>query len=223
MMPEKKKILSILSLIFLMLSSGIAQDIDFGQNARQAEQETEQTEVQPIKQGFTPDVSVSLGTSFTSFAPGYNSFGTFIAPEISFPVSNRFAISTGIGYSTIYYNSPGESLLNNQPMQYGSVYVSGSYRMTEKLTISGTGYKTFLLNPPDLANENSPDYFDNSNQGVILNMDYKVNENFRINASFQFHQQNGSPYNYMYPGSYMSPNYMGGFSPFYNYGYYPGF
>ena len=108
-------------------------------------------------------------------------------------------------------------------MQYGSIYVSGSYRMTEKLTISGTGYKTFLLNPPDLANENSPDYFDNSNQGVILNMDYKVNENFRINASFQFHQQNGSPYNYMYPGSYMSPNYMGGFSPFYNYGYYPGF
>lgn len=223
MMPGMKKILSIFSLIFLMLSSGIAQDTDFGQNARQTEQLAEQTEVQPIKQGFTPDVSVSLGTSFTSFAPGYSYFGTFIAPEIYFPVSNRFAISTGIGYSTIYFNSTGESLFNNRPMQYGSIYVSGSYRMTEKLTVSGTGYKTFLLNPPDPANENSPDYFDNSNQGVILNMDYKVNENFRINASFQFHQQNGSPYNYMYPGNYLSPNYMGGFSPFNNQGFYPGF
>lgn len=222
-MPETKKILSILSLIFLMLSSGIAQDTDFGQNTRQTEQETEQTEVQSIKKVHTPDVSVSLGTSFTSFAPGYNSFGTFIAPEFLFPVSNRFAISAGIGYSSIFHNSPGISMMNNQPMQYGSVYVSGSYRMTEKLTISGTGYKTFLLNPPDPANENSPDYFDNSNQGFILNMNYKVSDNFRINASFQFHQQNGSPYNYMYPGSNISPHFNGGFSPFYNQGYHPGF
>lgn len=222
-MPVVKEILSILSLIFLLLSSGIAQDTDFGQNARQSEQETEQTAVQPDKQAFNPDVSVSLGSSFSSFAPGYNSFGTFIAPEIRFPVSNRFAISTGIGYSTIYYNSPGESLLNNHPMQYGSIYVSGSYRMTEKLTISGTGYKTFLLNPPDPINENNTDYFDNSNQGVILNMDYKVTENFRINASFQLHQQNGYPYNSMYPGNYMSPYPMGGFSPFNNQGFYPGF
>ncbi len=77
--------------------------------------------------------------------------------------------------------------------------------MTEKLTISGAGYKTFLLNPPDPADENNLHNFDNSNQGVILNMDYKVSDNFHINASFQFHQQNGSPYDNMYPGNYFSP------------------
>ena len=204
-----------------MLAGSIyAQDTEFGQNAK----ETEQTETQPLQQGFSPDVSVSLGSSFASFAPGYNSFGTFIAPEICFPVSNRFAISTGIGYSSIFYNTPGDHFSNNQPMQYGSIYLSGSYKMNEKLTISGTGYKTFLLNPPKQLDEKNRQSFDNRNQGVILNLDYKVTENFRINASFQFHQQNGSPYNNMYPGYNFSPfNNMSGFSPFNNHGFDPGF
>jgi len=219
-MPETNKIVLSLCLIFLILGIGMAQNTDFGQNVKQSGE----TEIQPLKQGFNPNVSLSLGSSFSSFAPGYNSFGTFIAPEFQFPVSNRFAISAGIGYSSIFYSSPGENLLNNRPMQYGSIYVSGRYKMTEKLTISGTGYKTFLLNPPDQATEKHTDYFDNSNQGVILNMDYKVTENFHINASFQFHQQNGSPYNYMYPGNNFTPyNNMGGFSPYYNQGFYPGF
>lgn len=196
-----------------------AQETDFGENII----ESEQTEIQPLQQGFTPDVSVSLGTSFASFGPGYNSFGTFIAPDIRFPVSNRFAISAGIGYSSIFYNAPGDHLFHKQPMQYGSIYLSGSYKMNEKLTISGTGYKTFLLNPPGPLDENQHS-FDNSYQGVILNLDYKVTESFRINASFQFHQQNGAPYNNMYPDYNLSPyNNMGGFSPFNNHGFYPGF
>ena len=196
-----------------------AQESKFGQNTK----ETEQTEIQPLQQGFTPDISVSLGTSFASFAPGYNSFGTFIAPEINLPVTNRFAISAGIGYSSIFYNAPGDDLFHRQPMQYGSIYLSGSSKMNEKITISGTGYKTFLLNPPETMDESNQHSFDNSNQGVILNLDYKVTESFRINASFQFHQQNGSPYN-TYPGYNISPfNNMGGLSPFSDHGFYPGF
>ena len=203
----------------MLLNGLIAQEAEFGQNIK----DTELEEVQPLKKGFTPDVSVLLGTSFTSFAPGYNAFGTYIAPEFEFPVSERFAISAGIGYSSMFY-SGGGNLFSNKSMNYGNVYLSGSYKMNEKLTISGTGYKTFLLNPPDPIEDGNVVFYDNSNQGVILHMDYKVNENFHINASFQFHQQNGSPYNMMNPVNSLSPyNNMGGFSPFYNQGFYPGF
>jgi hypothetical protein len=219
-MPEIQKIFAILSIFFMLTNCIYAQETEFGQNTK----EIEQTEIQPLQQGFSPDVSVSLGTSFASFAPGYNSFGTFIAPEIIFPVSNRFAISTGVGYSSIFYSTPGDHLLHNQPMQYGSIYLSGSYKMNEKITISSTGYKTFLLNPPETLNESNQHSYNNSNQGVILNLDYKVTESFRINASFQFHQQNGSPYNAIYPGYNFSPyDNMGGISPFINHSFYPGF
>jgi hypothetical protein len=212
--------MTILKYIFVFASLSIyslmglhAQETEFGQNAKHEIESNDQT----VEQGFKPSVTVSLGTSFSSFAPGYNTFGTFVAPEISFPVSNRFAVSVGVGYSNIFYNSPGESLFSNTASQYGNVYVSGSYMMTEKLTISGTGYKTFLLNPTSPESELSGNSFNQSNQGVILNLDYKVSERFRINASFQIHQQNGTPYNYMYP------NQMGNSSPFNNSGFYPGF
>lgn len=212
-MIEIRKILLVLSFSLILLNFASAQESEFGKDAKQ----TEQTVSQPLQPKFSPDISVSLGTTFSSFSPGYNSFGTFIAPEISFPVSNRFAVTAGIGYSSIFYNSPGESFINNRPSQYGSIYLSGSYKMTEKFTISGTGYKTFLLNPSKPPDENNIHTMDYSNQGIILNMDYKVSDKFRINASFQIHQQNDSPYNYMYPQQ------MGGFSPFNNHGFYPGF
>ena len=203
--------------ILLMFISGVyAQNTAFGNNVK----EVENTRIQPLEKGFAPEISLQLGTVFTSFAPGYNAFGTFIAPEFLFPITNRFAVSAGIGYTNIFYPGNQGSLKNNT-MNYGSIYVSGSYKMTEKLTISGTGYKTFLLNPPEPIEGQNVSIYDNSNQGVILNMDYKVNKSFHINASFQIHQQNGSPY-YWQQGSYVSPfNHMGGFSPFYNDGFYP--
>jgi len=37
----------------------------------------------PVKKGFNPQVTVSLGTSIGSFYPGFNSFGTYIMPEIT--------------------------------------------------------------------------------------------------------------------------------------------
>jgi hypothetical protein len=212
------KICILISIFLILPLAANAQETAFGQNTKNAEF----TDIQPIEKGFTPDISIRLGTSFTSIAPGYNTFGTFVAPEFIFPISNRFAISAGIGYSNMFYSS-SEGFFKSQPMNYGSVYVSGSYKMNEKITISGTGYKTFLINPPDPVVENNNLFNDYSNQGMILNMDYKINENFHINASFQLHQQNGSPY-YIYPGVSPSPfNNMGGFTPFNNQGFYPGF
>lgn len=191
----------------------------FGSNAKTSSEEKTDIKLQE-QQSFKPDIKVSLGTSFTSFAPGYNSFGTFIAPEISMPVAKKIDISFGMSYSSMFYSTPGESSFNSSPLNYGSIYVSGTYHVNAKFSISGTGYKTFLLNPQNFTEDNN--IFDFSNQGVILDIEYRVTDNFRINASFHYREQNYPDYYFGNPrnNSYGSPNSfnpgfggLGGFGP----------
>ena len=169
--------------------------------------------------GFNPSIKLSLGSSFGSFGPGVNSFGTWIMPEISAPVTNKFSVSIGMGYSSMFTAYPGEaSMFNNTPQQYGSVYVSGIYELSEKVTISATGYKTFNLQPSQRKETINPHALDLSNEGVMINLNYKVNDKFEINATFSYDKRNYNPYGY--PGM-MNNGFnpaMGGFG-----GFRPGF
>jgi hypothetical protein len=195
-----KQIVKHIGLLVLLLTFISVSAQEFGDNVINApiEKETGKKETQ---QGFKPDVRVTLGTSFSSLARGYTSFGTYIAPEISMPVTKKFSVQVGLGYSSMFYNQPGETLFGNTPSQYGSLYVSGTYRVNEKIWVKGTGYKTFLLNPStpdDPTNQGIPDF---SNQGVILDIGYKVSDHFHINASFEIRQQNYPAYYYGNPQS----------------------
>ena len=194
--------------LFTILIAGTASLYaqEFGSNVKQEGKVTLQAE----QEGFKPDVRVSMGTSFSSFGPGFNSFGTYIAPEISMPVTNKFSIEVGLGYSSMFFSSPGEAMFSQNNSQYGSIYVSGTYQVNEKLTIRGTGYKTFLLNPNNFNETGNANFYDFSNQGVRLDMDYKVSDEFRIGISFEYREQN-------YPNFYpYNPGGMNGFgdSPF---------
>ena len=180
---------------------------EFGSNVKQQEGKVT---LQAEQEGFKPDVRVSLGTSFSSFGPGFNTFGTYIAPEISMPISNKFSVQVGLGYSNQFYNAPGETMFSGSNSQYGSIYVSGTYQVNEKLTIRGTGYKTFLLNPSPAGETANPYALDFSNQGVILDVDYKVSDKFRIGVSFEYREQN---YPDFYPYGRNGMNGFGG-SPF---------
>ncbi|MCF6170942.1 MAG: hypothetical protein L3J31_04490 [Bacteroidales bacterium] len=188
-----------------LLSASLGYAQTFGDNVKT--DKGEETEISlPAQQGFTPDVRVTMGTSFSSFGPGLNSFGTFIAPEISMPVTRKFSMQLGLGYSSMFYSVPGETVFSGNALQYGSVFVSGTYQVNEKLTVRGTGYKTFMLNqapPGETANPFATDF---SNQGVVLDVDYKVTEKFRIAVSFEYREQN-SPSFYPY-----SPNGMNTYS-----------
>lgn len=192
----------------------------FGSNVKIDSEEQPDIKLQE-QQGFKPDVKVSLGTSFTNFAPGYTSFGTFIAPEISMPVTKKIDISVGIGYSSMFYSIPGESSFNANPSSYGNIYISGTYHVNEKLSIRGTGYKTFLLNPQNFSENSNNNYLDFSSQGFILDVEYKVTEHFHVNASFQYREQNYPDYYFGNPhNSFGSPNNFnsgfggfGGFTP----------
>ncbi len=162
--------------------------------------------------GFKPDISVSLSSSFTSFGQGVNTFGTSIFPSISFPVSDKFSISTGIGYSSLFLGNG--SPFNSQQSSYGHVFVSGAYKLNEKITVRGTGYKTFLLNPASPSFESNSSYMDFSSQGVIMDVEYKVTDNFRINVGFEYRQQNYPTYG---PGINTINPIMNNASPFSNF------
>lgn len=170
-----------------------------------------------LENTFKPDVSVTLGTSFTSFGEGFNAFGTYIMPEVTMPVSKKFSIRAGLGYSSMFISTPENtgSIFGQNNVQYGTVYVSGLYQVNPKLSIAGTAFKTFDVAPKN--NEISPRALDFSNEGLMIDVEYKVSDQFRINAGFSYQKRN--PYNYFYnPGGFnMHP------SPFQNTGFGSGF
>ncbi len=160
-----------------------------------------------------PELSVSLTSSFTAFAPGYTSFGTTIMPQVTLPVSDKFSLSTGIGYSTLFMNANNGSVFNSSPSSYGHVFISGTYEVNEKISLRGTGYKTFNLSQSTQFN-NEANYagYDFSSQGIIVDVEYRVTDNFRINVGFEYREQNTPMYN---PNGFQQNNpYLNTMSPF---------
>ncbi len=214
---DMKGIKNIIILVVLSLLVSRLNGQEFGSNVKSTGEEDPVYVVK--KEGFKPDVSISLGTSFSTFGPGYNMFGNWIMPEFTVPVSKKFSVRAGIGYSNMYFSGPnteGALIQPNNNLQLGTVYVSGIYSVNNKLTIYGTAYKTFDLKPVN-QNEINPRALDLSEEGVMLNLDYKVNENFRFNVGISYQRQN--PYSNMYApgGFYGSP------SPFGNPAFMPAF
>ena len=146
------------------------------------------------KQKMTPQVSVELGTNFSSYGNGNSGIGTYIAPKVSMPVSDKLTMSVGIGYSSMFFNGPAESGLSGTSSSYGSVFVSGSYQVNEKLVVRGTAYKTFLLNTPQNGASLNSRGIDFSKQGFMFDAEYKVNEKFRIGVSVEYIDSNQPSY-----------------------------
>ena len=138
------------------------------------------------------------------------------------PVSKKWDVSFGMGYTNMFHNFSDEGSSFSSNSQYGSLYISGTYHVNENFSLKGTGYKTFLLNPDNFTETNENPYLDFSNQGFILDMEYRVTDQFRINASFHYREQN-YPGFYGYPHSgYSSPGFhTDGFGGYRNFS--PGF
>lgn len=138
---------------------------------------------------FKPHVNLLLGSSFSSFGPSQSAFSTYVAPEISMPVSNKLSMSVGMGYSNLFFSSPNESGMQSNSMAYGNVFVSGTYQVNNNLAVRGTAYKTFMLNSDQQSKALHSNYFDFSNQGVRFDAEYKVNDQFRIGVSVEYREQ----------------------------------
>ena len=148
---------------------------------------------------FVPDFRFSLGTSFGSFYPGVNYFGTYAGLESSTKVTNRLHVSAGVGLRSIFMGGGDgtTSLMSGSPMNFGSLYVKGDYSINSHLSLTAIGYKTMNLGLISGKKEKlNPHALDLTNQGVMINLNYKVNDNFQINASFSYDRGHYNPYYY---------------------------
>ena len=137
-----------------------------------------------------PRVSLLLNSSFTSFGMGQNTFSTSVLPSISLPVSNRLFITGTIGYTSLFNNRSME--FGNSQSNYGHIMVRGDYLLSEKITLRGAAYKTFKIGEPKI-NTGQESFYDFSSEGIMMDMEYKVNDNFKINVGIEYRKQN-SPY-----------------------------
>jgi hypothetical protein len=145
------------------------------------------------KELFKPSVSVALGTSFSSFGMGNSAIGTYIAPEISMPVSEKLSVTFGMGYSNMFFNGPSEFAMQGNT-SYGNLFVSATYQVDDKLTIRGTAYKTFMLNPSQNGQPLNSQTIDFSNQGLLFDAEYKISDKMKIGVSIEYRDQNQPSY-----------------------------
>jgi len=171
-----------------------------------------------LQVGFQPKVNVSIGTSFTAFS-GASALSTWVMPQITMPVSQRWNIAFGMGYSINQFNGLNGWSTMPANAQFGMLYVKGQYLLNEKVTLTGTAYKQWLLNPVSLNEHDGFGRTDFSNEGLMLDMNYKVTDHFQINVGVEYRRHDGAMMPGMYPGAYQG--YSNGFGTGFQNGYYP--
>jgi hypothetical protein len=161
-------------------------------------------------------VGIQVGTQFTTTS-GYGSgFSTYFSPTLTYPVSKRFLVSGGVsvvntslyGYKPYYSFPEGQSYSGN--FTQATLWVSGQYLLSDRLTITGSAYKTFDVLGDTPGNSR---FYRTTPQGAYFNVGYKIYNLMHIEAGFGYSQ--GSYGNYWgYPGihGFGSP----GYDPFFN-------
>jgi len=141
---------------------------------------------------FHLQTGVSAGTGF-----GGNYFQSYISPVLAKPLTKKLTMSAGVTYShTTLSNMP---LLNPnaEVQQYSgalntlTMHTSGIYRMNDKLTFTGSAYKT--INPAFNARLN-PQSLKMEAQGVSFGVNYKLSENATIGGEIRYNQAEGMPF-----------------------------
>lgn len=138
----------------------------------------------------TPKTSVSMGSSFFTGFNGASVLGTNISTNTLFPVKPKFQIETGISYQTYFIRSgnasvgEGQNQKNANNISLGTIYLSGIYELNPKVTLRGTTWKQFdLSSPKTTLNPRSLDF---NAEGVNFGINYKVNDHFQFDASFEY-------------------------------------
>lgn len=132
---------------------------------------------------------VTLGTQFSTSSWYGSGLTTYVSPSISYQVTPRFSVRGGVTISnTTMFNYRPWYALENSPtfdanFTKAVLYLEGSYRITDKLTISGAGFKEFTIT--DNSNFYNP-YSNNEPYGIYLNADYKIAEGVHIQAGFGY-------------------------------------
>ncbi|MEN8203598.1 MAG: hypothetical protein ABFS28_13460 [Bacteroidota bacterium] len=145
----------------------------------------------PEKEGAEKNIpgsfNVSLGSSY-SYMKGYGSgMAFFAAPTYTLPLTNRWSLHGGLiatRYQGFNGTAPQESFFPNSFSSF-AVFVAGSYQMSDRLVLHGTGVKQLISAP---VTPLTPYPMNNLSLGAT----YKLGNNLTIGATI--HINNGYGY-----------------------------
>jgi hypothetical protein len=161
-------------------------------------------------------IGIQAGTEFMTTS-GYGSgFSTFLSPTLTYPVSKKFMVSGGFSIINTslygfkpYYSFPEERSYSGNITQ-AMLWVSGQYLLSDRVTITGTAYKTIDIFGEKLRNSS---FYKNNPQGAYLNVGYKISDNMHIEAGFGYSRgSHGYSFGYPYSPGFGSSNY----NPYFN-------
>ncbi len=145
--------------------------------------------------------NMEFGTTFMAGSFG-NYFGTYVAPQVSYPLSNRFLVSAGgyfSGLSPVARQGMSEAFGYPYAPFYSRSYffVSGAYRLTDNVTVTGTAYREFSpFGPAQLPPGFSPEA-----RGLIMGIDYRIGDHILIRGEVEV-REGYSPF---YHDPFMNP------------------
>lgn len=168
-------------------------------------------------QNATPHFGLEAGAAFGTFGSGTSLFSHSLAPSLTWDISKDFQFVAGTIFTTAsmnglmapYSSGGGHALLGDQStrMQSTTVYAFGVYHLNQQISITGGTWfershfdmHESFLNP--FASQQNP-------KGMMLGLDYRVNENLRF--GFEINASRGvSPF---YPTSFQHSPFHGNFN-----------
>ncbi len=216
-----KRLLSIVSLIFLITYTGQAQQSLPASENQTAVSTVEQLPLYkprtkksllaaPDKVDFSMQVGTSIGTNFRNGAMWSN----YVAPSMRYQLHPKWNISVGTMLINNQFNAP--MLTAGEGMSYAKVnnfqtfvYTQGQYMATDRLRLTGTAfYELNQFNSPQLRM--NPQATNFTSKGASIYAEYKISEHFSVGAGAQI--SNGN--NYLRNGLYGSPGFYSPAAPF---------
>ncbi|MBW6489897.1 MAG: hypothetical protein K0B15_01770 [Lentimicrobium sp.] len=157
--------------------------------------------------------NLQTGAGFSSGFGGGSLFSTYIAPSFNQPLGKKFTLSAGAVIDNTTYsnlpliNSDGQFSKASGNLTTYTLYTRGSYQVNDRLTVSGSAYKT--INPAFNSRLN-PDNLRMEAQGMSFGAGYRIGDNMHIGAEIRLEQGNSNFYSpYSHPASPFGNNRFG--------------
>lgn len=192
------KIFLNITMIFILINSVSGQYINRVNYFNQANYyyEINQNDTSVLFDSFEKKfkIRMEIGAGFGTGFQNSTFTNTFVSPQFFYNVSPKLSLNGGmiLGRNN-FYNSSSE-LVDYFPatgnFTYTYLYGEGQYQINDKLTIGGMLYReSNLQNYPEI----NPRALNFENQGIMMEFQYIINENFSIGGGFGVSNGN-SPY-----------------------------
>jgi len=133
------------------------------------------------------DFSLNVGASIlTGFSNGAL-FSRYIQPELSYQISPKFSLISGLMINSHAFSSGNESsYLSNLSGTSTNLYLGGNYEVNDQLSLSGMG--VFDMSNAGAHSLGQEGYHNGAVQvkAMEFQMQYKVTDNFKIGAGARF-------------------------------------